>query len=96
MRSKATAPRRRAREARTEGAVAGGPEPSPCGHPLAARAIRMMNERLVTVCWACAVESGLTPLYPSDRRGTMTVSSLASDGTSRVVAGVPVPPRPAR
>jgi hypothetical protein len=27
----------------------------PCGHPLAARAIRAVDGDLVTVCWACEV-----------------------------------------
>jgi hypothetical protein len=65
------------------------PTPLPCGHPLAARAIRMMNERLVTVCWACAVESGLTPLYPSASRGTIM---RGSDATTREAPRVPLSP----
>jgi hypothetical protein len=65
----------------------------PCGHPLAARAIRYMNERFVTVCWACAVESGLTPLYPGT--GGRTIRG-GSDATSRVAGGAPLPPRRTR
>jgi hypothetical protein len=72
------------------------PTPLPCGHPLAARAIRYMNGRYVTVCWACAIEEGLTPLYPGAGRGTMTSATAGSVGTTRAAAGVLVPPRPAR
>ena len=40
--------------------------PMPCGHPLAARAISVVDGRLITICWACAVEGDIAASSPAE------------------------------